>query len=84
MYFSPAAAGDVQGTVWEIAALGGAPRRVIDSVGGGDLGSNERVACFRLAGKSIELVTRLDRQRRSARDRALRRAVVLQASAVVA
>ena len=36
VYFSPAAAGDMQGTIWEIPALGGAPRRVIDSVGGGD------------------------------------------------
>jgi Tol biopolymer transport system component len=57
VYFSPAAAGDVQGTVWETAALGGAPRRVIDSVGGGDLGRNGRIAGFRLAGQSIELVT---------------------------
>ena len=57
VYFSPATAGDLQGTVWEIAALGGAPHRVIDCVGGGDRGRNDRLACFRLAGKSIELVT---------------------------
>ena len=31
VYFSPAAPGDVQGTIWEIPALGGAPRRIIDS-----------------------------------------------------
>ena len=38
VYFSPAAPGDLQGTIWQIPALGGAPRRIIDSVGGGDVG----------------------------------------------
>ena len=57
IYFSPAAPGDMQGTIWHIPALGGAPRRVIDSVGGGDIGADGRIACFRLAGGQIELVT---------------------------
>jgi serine/threonine protein kinase/Tol biopolymer transport system component len=57
VYFSPAASGQIQGTIWEIPALGGAPRRVIDSVGGGDLNRDGRLVCFRLAGGRIELVT---------------------------
>ncbi|HUE85116.1 MAG TPA: protein kinase [Vicinamibacterales bacterium] len=56
-YFSSALPGAVQGTIWEIPALGGAPRRVIESVGGGDVGSDGRIACFRLAGGQVELVT---------------------------
>ena len=57
IYFSPAVPGDIQGTIWQIPALGGAPRRVIDSVGGGDMGQDGRIACFRLASDQIELVT---------------------------
>jgi Tol biopolymer transport system component len=56
-YFSPAIPGDIQGTIWEIPALGGAPRRVIDSVGGGDVGTDDRIACFRVAAGQIELVS---------------------------
>jgi Tol biopolymer transport system component len=56
VYFSPAVPGDRQGTIWEIPALGGPPRRLIDSVGGGDVAANGEVACFRLAGGDIELV----------------------------
>ena len=56
LYFSPAVPGDIQGTIWEVPALGGAPRRVIDSIGGGDVGPDGRVACFRLAGRQVELV----------------------------
>lgn len=55
-YFSPAVPGDLQGTIWEMPALGGAPRRIIDSVGGGDVGRNGQIACFRLADGQIELV----------------------------
>ncbi len=57
VYFSPAAPGDIQGTLWQIPALGGAPRRVIDSVGGGDVGPGGRIAAFRLADKQTELMT---------------------------
>ncbi len=57
IYFSPAVPGDLQGTIWQIPALGGAPRRIIDSVGGGDVGLNGRFAAFRLAGKQVELVS---------------------------
>ncbi len=57
VYFSPAVRGDLQGTIWQIPGLGGAPRRIIDSVGGGDVGLNGRFALFRLAGKQVELVS---------------------------
>ena len=57
IYFSPAVPGDLQGTIWQIPALGGPPRRIIDSVGGGDVGPNGRIAVFRLAGKEVELVS---------------------------
>ena len=56
-HFSPAVPGDLQGTIWQIPALGGAPRRIIDSIGGGDVGPNGRFAVFRLAGKQVELVS---------------------------
>jgi len=32
LYFSPAVSGTVQGSVWEIPALGGVPRRIVSSV----------------------------------------------------
>ena len=57
LYFSPAAPGTLQGTIWEVPALGGAPRRIIDSIGGGDIGSGGRLTCFRLAGGQTELIT---------------------------
>jgi Tol biopolymer transport system component len=57
LYFSPAEPGHIQGTIWEIPALGGAPRRLIDSVGGGDIGKHGRLTCFRAARGQIELVT---------------------------
>src|SRR5712664_2135723 len=34
LYFSPAVSGTVQGSIWEIPALGGVSRRVVTSVGG--------------------------------------------------
>ncbi|HZB24524.1 MAG TPA: protein kinase, partial [Vicinamibacterales bacterium] len=55
IYFSPAAPGELQGTIWEIPALGGAPRRIVDSVGGGDIAADGRIACFRLANGEFEL-----------------------------
>jgi Tol biopolymer transport system component len=55
-YFAPAVPGALQGAIWQIPALGGAPRRIMESIGGGDSGRDGRVACFRLAGGHIELV----------------------------
>src|SRR5262249_9584917 len=58
LYFSPAVSGTVQGSIWEIPALGGVPRRVVNSLGGADVSpTNGRLALFRLAKEGIELVT---------------------------
>ena len=56
IYFSPAVPGAVQGTIWEIPALGGAPRRLTDSIGAADVGKDGRLVCFRLNGGRTELV----------------------------
>src|SRR5881296_321801 len=58
LYFSPAVSGTVQGSIWEIPALGGVPRRVVNSVGGADVSpADGRLALFRLAKEGIQLVT---------------------------
>jgi eukaryotic-like serine/threonine-protein kinase len=58
LYFSSAASGTVQGSIWEIPALGGVPRRVVNSVGGADVSPMDgRLAFFRLAKEGIQLVT---------------------------
>jgi Tol biopolymer transport system component len=56
VYFSPATPGETQGAVWEVSALGGAPRRITSSVGGADIDRVDgRLACFRLEGGRIGL-----------------------------
>jgi serine/threonine protein kinase/Tol biopolymer transport system component len=56
-YFSAAVSGNLQGSIWEIPALGGVPRRVVNSVGGADVGpADGRLAFFRLSKDSIQLV----------------------------
>ena len=58
VYFSPAAPGEMRGTLWEVSALGGAPRRIADSLGGGtDVGADGRLAFFRLVEGRLQLVT---------------------------
>jgi eukaryotic-like serine/threonine-protein kinase len=59
VYFMPGETGAMDGTIWEIAALGGAPRRVTSSLGGGaDISrSTGRLAFFRRAEGHIQLVT---------------------------
>src|SRR5262249_46629387 len=59
LYFSPAAPGDAQGAIWNIPALGGSPRRLITSIGDADVNRSGRLACFRLVGGEIQLVTSL-------------------------
>ncbi len=57
LYFSPAVSGTVQGSIWEIPALGGVPRRVVNSVGCADVNQRDgRLALFRLAKEGIQLV----------------------------
>jgi eukaryotic-like serine/threonine-protein kinase len=58
VYFSPAAPGELQGSIWEIPALGGAPRRIVNSIGGADVSAGDgRLAVFRLSDGGIQLVT---------------------------
>jgi len=58
LYFSPAVSGAVQGSLWEIPALGGVPRRVVNSLGCADLNPRDgRLALFRLGKEGIQLVT---------------------------
>jgi serine/threonine protein kinase/sugar lactone lactonase YvrE len=57
VYFSPAAAGEVQGAIYRVPMLGGAPQRVMASIGGGDVSRTGRLACFRLENERIQLVT---------------------------
>ena len=45
------------GTIWEIAALGGEPRRVASALSGGDISHDgRRIALFRFEGTRIALV----------------------------
>ena len=58
LLFLPAGSGTLQGSVWEIPALGGVPRRVVNSLGGADVSPKDgRLAFFRLVKEGIQLVT---------------------------
>lgn len=58
LYFSPAASGTVQGSISEVPALGGVPRRVVNSVGCADVSPTDgRLVLFRLAKEGIQLGT---------------------------
>ena len=58
LYFSPAVSGTLQGSIWQVPALGGVPRRVVNSVGGADVSQTDgRLALFRLAKEAVQLVT---------------------------
>jgi len=58
LYFSPGVPGSFQGSIWEIPALGGLPRRIVNSVGGADVNpADGRLALFQLAKEGIQLVT---------------------------
>src|SRR5688572_10559931 len=58
VFFSPARPGEAQGALWEISALGGSPRRITDSIGGGDVNTGDgRIAFFWRANAGLELVT---------------------------
>src|SRR3989442_1784381 len=58
LYFSPAVSGAVQGSIWEIPALGGVPRRAVNSVGCADVNPTDgSLALFRLAKEGVQLGT---------------------------
>lgn len=57
LYFSPAEPGDSQGTIWSIPALGGAPRRVMASIGGADVSRDGRITSFGLVDGHVQLLT---------------------------
>jgi Tol biopolymer transport system component len=56
VYFSPGG-DEAEGTIWSIPALGGSPRRVIDSIGSADISRDGRLACFRVMNGQVQLVT---------------------------
>ena len=57
IYYMPPPEGDAQGALWEVSALGGAPRRLISSMSGADVSHDgKRLTFFRLNGKQMELV----------------------------
>jgi eukaryotic-like serine/threonine-protein kinase len=57
IYFSPSPNPDEQGTISEIPALGGAPRRLASAISGGDLSHDgKHLVYFRLSEGQVELV----------------------------
>ena len=57
IYYTPPPEGDAQGALWEVSALGGAPRRLVSSMSGADVSHDgKRLTFFRLNGKQMELV----------------------------
>ncbi|HTA23478.1 MAG TPA: LpqB family beta-propeller domain-containing protein [Terriglobales bacterium] len=57
IYFTPPTGGSTQGALWEVSALGGAPRQLVSSMSGGDVSHDgKRLTFFRLNGRQIELV----------------------------
>ncbi len=58
LYHSRSANCSDQGALWEIAALGGPPRRLTLALGGGDISHDgRRIALFQSSAEHIELVT---------------------------
>ena len=57
LYYCPPAEGESQGTVWEVPALGGSPRRLTSSIGGADISHDgTRIAFFRFEKDEIQLI----------------------------
>lgn len=57
VYFAAPLSGEAEGALWEVSALGGAPRRIVGSLGGADVNARDgSIAHFRLAGNNVELV----------------------------
>jgi eukaryotic-like serine/threonine-protein kinase len=57
IYFIPATTEGEDGTLWEISALGGWPRRIVTSSGGGDISHDgQRIALLQPADSQLALV----------------------------
>jgi eukaryotic-like serine/threonine-protein kinase len=57
IYYAPSAIPGEHGTIWEVAALGGEPRRVASALSGGDVSHDgRRIALFRFEDTRIALV----------------------------
>ncbi len=57
IYYTPPPEGNAQGVLWEVPALGGAPRRLVSSMSGADVSHDgKRLTFFRLNGARMELV----------------------------
>ncbi|MBA3297423.1 MAG: protein kinase, partial [Acidobacteria bacterium] len=57
IYYVPSATPGEHGTIWEISAFGGEPRRVASALGGGDISHDgRRIALFRFEDKGTALV----------------------------
>ena len=57
IYFTPPPEGDAQGALWEVSALGGAPRQLVSGMSGADVSHDgNRLTFFRLNDKQMELV----------------------------
>ena len=55
LYYTPSEE-DSHGTIWEISALGGSPRRIVDSISGVDVSHDgARIAFFRFENGKVEL-----------------------------
>lgn len=58
VYHTPVA-GSEEGYLWQVSALGGAPRRLVESLGGGDVSHDgRRLAFFQRTGGAVALVIR--------------------------
>jgi Tol biopolymer transport system component len=58
IYYTPAATHGEQGTIWEIGALGGWPRKVTPALAGGDISHDgRRIAVFQAVNDQPALVT---------------------------
>jgi Tol biopolymer transport system component len=56
LYYTPSDSPGGAGTLWEVSAFGGRPRRVAASIGGGDVSHDgRRVVLFRTAAEHVEL-----------------------------
>ena len=85
IYYSPPAEGERQGAIWEVPALGGAPRRIGSAIGGADFSHDgTRVAFFRSEADEVHLVVSSRDGTSSPRDLQAPVRVLLHLSAVVA